>query len=154
MKNFIKKTNLFTFILISILISCTVKTTTTDNVEDKNKAAAISNKFYAALKKEQYLKTIGLFSPKFFHVLSKEILLKNYAKISNEQGTVVSQNLIEWHTKTVSNDESKNVYTLTFNVKRTLNKTIETLTFYMEQNTLKIVNYDIKYSLNKSFVKS
>lgn len=150
MKNILKKTYLFTFILISIFVSCTVKTTTTNNVEDKNKAEAISNRFYDALKKEQYLKTVGLFSPQFFHVLSKETLLKNYAKISHEQGTVVSQNLIEWHTKTVSNDESKNVYTLTFNVKRTINKTIETITFYMEHNALKIVNYDIKYSLNKS----
>ncbi|WP_426324388.1 hypothetical protein [Pedobacter sp. R-06] len=143
------KTYLFMFILISIFISCTVKTTTTDNVEDKNKAEAISDKFYNALKKQQYPSTISLFSSKFFHVLSRETLLKNYTKIANEQGTVVSADLIEWHTKTVSNDESKNVYTLTFNVKRTLNKTIETLTFYMENNTLKIVNYDIKYSLNK-----
>jgi len=137
------------FIMISTVISCTVKTTTTDSIEDKNKAEAISDKFYNALKKQQYPSTISLFSPKFFHVLSRETLLKNYTKIANEQGTVVSSDLIEWHTKTVSNDQSKNVYTLTFNVKRTLNKTIETLTFYMENNTLKIVNYDIKYSLNK-----
>ncbi|MCZ4224658.1 hypothetical protein [Pedobacter rhodius] len=151
MKIILSKYYLLLFFLTSVLVSCTTKTTTiyTDNIKDKNQAESIATKFYEALKKQEYANTFNLFSPKFFQFISEEALLKNYNKISNEQGIVTNTNLAHWHTITVSNDESKNVYTLTFDVERKINKTIETLTFYMENGNIKIVNYDIKFSINR-----
>jgi 1,4-dihydroxy-2-naphthoate octaprenyltransferase len=143
----------YVLILITLLIlSCTTKTTVTyiDNVDDKKKAALVGENFYNALKNKDYKATYKLFSPKFFKVSNQENLRNSYIKISNDLGDIKNFGLTSSHTKTIKSDISTGEYTLIYNVKRTLHNTFETLTFYLEGENVRIVNYDVKYSLNKS----
>ena len=145
-----KNKNVLLFPLLIVLLGGCIKVTKrsvtkTEDPADQKQAANVAESFYMALINKDYNQTYTFFGTPFYKVASKEALHKDYEKVAAEFGPIKKVALISSHSKTIKGNKDSGEYVLIYAVRRSISDTYETFTMDLEGNTVKIINYDVKF---------
>jgi hypothetical protein len=138
-----KKTILILFIS-TFITSCTFNSSYVDREVDRQEAERVTVKFFYLLHEKKFNETHSLFSPRFMEVTNKEKLNQLFQASEEKLGSVKDQSLESWNTNVVKGTNSKSEYLLVYNVKRTKFNSKETLRLEKENDTIKILYYNIE----------
>jgi hypothetical protein len=136
---------LFFLLFISLVASCNLNTTSSNNESDKREAEEITNKLYYYLETKDFQNAQTLFSEKFFEVTDREKLQKIFNQSHEEFGNLTNFSLLEWNTFVVKGTQAKSEYLLVYQVEREKKPTVEKIGMIKENDSIKIVSYHIQY---------
>jgi hypothetical protein len=131
-----------------VLCGCTFNSSYQNRENDKKEAEKVTNNFYALLELKQFNQVEKLFSDTFFSIVGQDGLSQVIKRSNEEFGSVVRDSLIEWETRVITGTNSRSDYTLRYDVSRTKKNTIETFSLRGEAKGIKIVGYNVSYSLS------
>ncbi|WP_213280347.1 hypothetical protein [Chryseobacterium indologenes] len=136
----------YILILISLfLISCNFNKTYRNREEDKQYAGKITEKFYSLLKKDNREEAFKLFGNKFFKITNKEQLKQMLDMINKDCGNSIDTiELTTWETFVSVGTNPKSDYVLLYKVNRNIKNTQEKITLQKNNDSIKIVGYDVK----------
>ncbi|MBP2619398.1 hypothetical protein [Chryseobacterium jejuense] len=136
------------YILIFItffLISCNFNSTSQNREEDKKEAEKITERFYYFIKKNDKENAIELISKNLFKVTPKEKFSQILGSCSSECGEIKSYSLNHWETFVVKGTNPRSEYVLVYDVNRTIKNTKEKFTLKKENDSIKILGYNIEF---------
>ncbi|WP_027383542.1 hypothetical protein [Epilithonimonas caeni] len=132
-------------LFIILLTGCNFNTVYKNREQDKQDAEKVTEKFYSLMNSNNRQKAIKLMSQKLFKITSKEKFNQILDESSKECGNIISDSLIHWETVAVEGTNPKNEYVLIYDVKRDIKNTQEKFTLYKENDSIKILGYDIRF---------
>jgi len=138
-----KKSFLLVLTLVS-LTSCNFNSFYTDRKSDKEDAESVTTKFYYLLRDKKYQDTYKLFSPRFLEITNESKIKDIYDASDNKLGSIKDQNLISWKTNIVEGSNPKSEYLLVYEVKREKFISKETIRLEKENDTIKILAYNVQ----------
>jgi hypothetical protein len=140
----------YVLILIAlILVSCNFNKTYHNREEDKKDAEKITEKYYQLIKgnnKQEAFKSFGekFFDKKYGKINSKEQLNQMIDDINIECGDkILNTQLTIWETFVSVGTNPKSQYVLSYKVERNIQNTQEKFTLEKDDNSIKIVGYDV-----------
>ena len=132
-------------LLISIFISsCTFNSSYVDRDVDRQEAERVTVKFFYLLRDKKFNETHSLFSPRFLQVTNKEKINQIFQTSEERLGSIKDQILESWNTNNVKGTNYKSEYFLVYKVKRTKFDTKERIRLEKENDTIKILYYNIE----------
>ena len=132
-------------LLISIFISsCTFNSSYVDRDVDRQEAERVTVKFFYLLRDKKFNETHSLFSPRFLEVTNKEKINQIFQTSEERLGSIKDQILESWNTNIVKGTNSKSEYLLVYKVKRTKFDSKEKIRLEKENDTIKILYYNIE----------
>jgi hypothetical protein len=105
-------------IALSLITSCTFTTSYSDRESDKNDAKKVCDKFFDALKRNDYKAVYPLFSDRFFRVTPKDTLNGILNMSKTELGNVITTGITDWETKVTRGTTMAGDYSLVYSVHR------------------------------------
>jgi len=137
--------NKYILILITLfLISCNFNKTYRNREEDKKEAEKITEKYYALIKENNRQEAFKLIGNKFFETTNKKQLNQMIDDINAECGDKISETqLTNWETFVSVGTNAKSQYVLLYKVKRNVQNTQEKITLEKDDDSIKIVGYDV-----------
>ncbi len=136
---------MYTLILIPLLfIGCNFNKTYRNREEDKQEAEKITEKFYSLIKNNNRKEALKLFGEKFFKLTRKDQLNKMLNEINSSCGSKISDTkLTTWETFVSIGTNPKSEYVLLYKVNRNIKNTQEKITLEKNNDSIKIVGYDV-----------
>lgn len=139
----------YSLILIIIFfiftIGCNFNSINKNREKDKQDAEKVVQGFYAFIKENNKETAYKLISKSLFKVTSKEKLNQILNISSVECGKIKNDSLIYWETVVIKGTNPRSEYILIYNVKRTIKNTKEKFTLKKENDSIKIVGYNIEF---------
>ncbi|MCS3529066.1 hypothetical protein [Chryseobacterium sp. JUb7] len=135
----------YVLILISFLfLGCNFDKTYHNREGDKQDAQKITKKFYSLLKKNNREEAFKLIDNNFFETTNKKQLNQMIDDINAECGDKISDTqLTIWETFVSVGTQPKSQYVLSYKVKRNIQNTQEKFTLEKNDDSIKIVGYDV-----------
>ncbi|OCA79866.1 hypothetical protein BBH99_05325 [Chryseobacterium contaminans] len=134
----------YTLILIPLLfIGCNFNKTYRNREEDKQEAEKITEKFYSLIKNNNRKEALKLFGEKF-KLTRKDQLNKMLNEINSSCGSKISDTkLTTWETFVSIGTNPKSEYVLLYKINRNIKNTQEKITLEKNNDSIKIVGYDV-----------
>ncbi|MFN4027878.1 MAG: hypothetical protein ACK4IZ_10565 [Flavobacterium sp.] len=138
--------NNFLFLLITFLLfsSCSYNRQYQNRKTDKEEAERVTVKLYYLLRDKKYKESYALFSPRFLEVTDTVKLREIYNVCLEKLGEIKDQSILSWETNVVEGSNPKSEYLLIYTVKRSRFEAKETIRLEKENDTLKIIAYNIQ----------
>lgn len=135
----------YILILIALtIVSCNFNKTYHNREEDKKDAEKITEKFYTLIKENNRQKAFKLIGNKFFETTDKNQLNQMIDDINAECGDKISDTqLTIWETVVSVGTNPKSQYVLSYRVERNIQNTQEKFTLEKDDDSIKIVGYDV-----------
>lgn len=132
---------LFLIGISTILIGCNIRHD--NHIIDKIEAEEIANQFYYHLQMEDFKSAEKLFSEKAFETNTREDLLNYFKATIYTHGNLSNFVLDYWDTSVIDGKDSRGQYILYYYVTRYPKHTFEKLFLIKENDSIKIVGYEI-----------
>ncbi|WP_312902856.1 hypothetical protein [Chryseobacterium taichungense] len=134
-------------LVVLFLTSCNFNKTYHNREEDKKEAEKITGKFYALIKENNTQEAFKLIGNKFFETTNKKQLNQMIDDINAECGDKISNTqLTIWETFVSVGTNPKSQYVLSYKVERNIQNTQEKFTLEKEDDSIKIVGYDVHFT--------
>ncbi|ASK30716.1 hypothetical protein CEY12_11575 [Chryseobacterium sp. T16E-39] len=137
--------NKYILLLIAFFfVSCNFNKTYHNREEDKQDAEKITERFYYLIKNDDRQEAFKLIGSKFFETTNKKQLNQMIDDINAECGDKISNTkLTIWETFVSVGTNPKSQYVLSYKVKRNIQNTREKITLEKDDDSIKIVGYDV-----------
>lgn len=138
----------YILILVSFLfIACNFNETYHNREEDKKDAEKITEKFYDFIQKNNREEAFKLIGNKFFKTTNKRQLNQMIDDINAECGAQISDTqLTIWETFVSVGTNPKSQYVLSYRIERNIQNTQEKFTLEKNNDSIKIVGYDVHFT--------
>lgn len=135
----------FVLIIPFFLVSCNFNSISQNREEDRKDAEEITQWFYRLVKNNDKAGAIKLISKNFLKTTPKEQFNQILDTSSAECGSIKSYSLSKWETFVVKGTNPRSEYVLVYDVKRTVKNTKEKFTLKKENDSIKILGYNIEF---------
>ena len=139
-----KKLLCYLIICSLVFSSCNFNSHYTDKPLDRDEAERITVKFYYLLRDKNYNDTYKLFSPRFLEVTNTSKIEQIFKTSDEELGEIKDQSLVSWKTNVVKGSNPISEYLLVYDVKRSKFNSKETIRLEKENDTIKILSYNVQ----------
>ncbi|WP_370899832.1 hypothetical protein [Chryseobacterium gossypii] len=137
--------NFTAIILFFFIISCNFNSINKNREEDKKDAEKITHQFYDLIKENNKEEATKLVSTNLFKVTPKDKFNQILDISSVECGVIKKYSLIHWETIVIKGNNPRSEYILVYSVKRTNKNTKEKFTLRKENDSIKILGYNIEF---------
>ena len=138
-----KKIYILLFISL-FLLSCNYNSYYTDREIDREEAERVTVKFFYLLRDSKHKETHSLFSKRFLKVTNTSKVDEIFNTSDTKLGKIENHTLETWHTNIVEGSNPKSEYLLVYNVKRSKFDSKETFRLEKENDTIKILGYNVQ----------
>lgn len=128
-----------------ILVSCNFNKIYHNREEDKKESEKITEKFYALIKENNRQEAFRLASKNLFRATSKDNFNKILDNASIECGSIKNYSLNHWETIIIKGNNPRGEYVLIYDVNRSIKNTKEKFTLKKENDSIKILGYNIQF---------